>query len=190
LSLVGTDLRETVLRDEAGAFYRNLYEQAPASSPLNRQIAVDLRTHLPDLILNYSDKLSMAASVELRVPFLDNEVVDFAGRLAAGQKLRGLEGKATLRDAVRPLFPPPILSRRKMPFGVPIRGWLRGDLAPMVDDLLSDAVVRRRGYFDASAVRAVIRDSRASVGTSAHQVWALLMLELWHRQFIDNASAS
>jgi asparagine synthase (glutamine-hydrolysing) len=190
LRLVGPDLRETALRDEAGLFYRTLYEQAPARSPLNRQIAVDMRTHLPDLILNYSDKLSMAASVELRVPFLDNEVVDFAGRLAAGQKLRGLEGKATLRDAVRPLLPPPILSRRKMPFGVPIRGWLRRDLAPMVDDLLSDAVVQRRGYFDPPAVRAVIRDSRESVGTSAHQVWALLMLELWHREFIDTASAS
>ncbi|MGH7517722.1 MAG: asparagine synthase (glutamine-hydrolyzing) [Gemmatimonadales bacterium] len=172
------------------AHYRALFDGAAGQPVLHRQLLTDLRTHLPDLILNYSDKLSMAASIELRVPFLDNELVDFAGRLPPRLKLRGLTGKYLFRRAMEGILPEPILRRRKMPFGVPVRSWLRQELRPMVDDLLSDSVVRRRGYFDPAEVRRVVADSRAGLGASAHQVWALLMLELWHRTFIDTAGAA
>ncbi|HEX2450381.1 MAG TPA: asparagine synthase (glutamine-hydrolyzing) [Gemmatimonadales bacterium] len=169
--------------------YLALFGRPTGQPVLNRQLYTDLGTHLPDLILNYSDKLSMAASVELRVPFLDNELVEFASRLPPGLKLRGGTGKYLFRRAMEPVLPPAILRRRKMPFGVPIRSWLRHELRPMVDELLAESVVRRRGYFEPAEVQRIVADSRESLGASAHQVWALLMLELWHRTFIDADAA-
>jgi asparagine synthase (glutamine-hydrolysing) len=172
------------------AEYCALFDTAAGQPILHRQLLTDLRTHLPDLILNYSDKLSMAASIELRVPFLDNELVDFAGRLPAGLKLHGLTGKYLFRRAMEGVLPPEILQRRKMPFGVPVRSWLRRELRPMVDDLLAESTIRRRGYFEPAEVRRIVAQSRDGLGASAHQVWALLMLELWHRTFIDSAGAA
>jgi len=165
--------------------YMRHFDEAASSATLNKLLYMDLRTHLPDLILNYSDKLGMAASVELRVPFLDNEVVDFAGGIPADWKLHGSTGKHILREAVRGIVPDEVLTRRKAPFGVPVRGWLRKDLVPLVDDLLSEESVRRRGLFNYDAVKQTIEMSRRSLGTSSHQMWTLLTLELWFRIFID-----
>jgi asparagine synthase (glutamine-hydrolysing) len=123
------------------------------------------------------------------VPFLDNELVAFAAALPAEWKLHGRVGKHVLREAVRDLVPAPILERRKAPFGVPMRGWLRHELAPMVDELLSERNVRRRGLFNYAAVKRTIEMSRHSLGTSAHQVWTLLTLELWFQIFIDRTLA-
>lgn len=165
--------------------YARLFDEPESRSTLNRLLYMDLRSHLPDLILNYGDKLGMAASVELRVPFLDHEIVDFAARVPAAWKLRGGTGKYILREAVRGLVPDEILRRRKAPFGVPVRGWLRHDLVPLVDELLSEESVTRRGLFHYPAVRDTIAKSRQSLGTSAHQMWSLLTLELWFRIFMD-----
>jgi asparagine synthase (glutamine-hydrolysing) len=188
--LFTADFAEAVGEAPGMAEYCTLFDRAAGQPVLHRQLLTDLQTHLPDLILNYSDKLSMAASVELRVPFLDNELVDFAGRLPAGLKLHGLTGKYLFRRAMEGTLPREILRRRKMPFGVPVRSWLRRELRAMVDDLLDEPTVRRRGYFEPAEVRRIVADSREGLGASAHQVWALLMLELWHRTFIDSAGAA
>jgi len=166
-------------------YYHRLFDSQVGQPMLNRYLFVDMRTHLPDLILNYTDKLGMAASVEVRVPFLDNELVDFVSCLPPHLKLNGSRGKYLFRQAMRGILPDSILKRRKVPFGVPMRGWLRRDLRPMIDNLLSESNIRRRGYFDYKGVQKVIRDSQDSLGTSSHQVWGLLMLELWHQVFID-----
>jgi asparagine synthase (glutamine-hydrolysing) len=170
---------------DAADHYAQLFTEASGRSTLNRLLYMDLRSHLPDLILNYGDKLGMAASIELRVPFLDHELVDFAARVPAAWKLHGGTGKHILREAARGLVPDEILARRKAPFGVPVRGWLRRDLVPLVDELLSEQSVTERGLFNYPAVRDTIRLSRRSLGTSAHQMWTLLTLELWFRIFID-----
>lgn len=165
--------------------YLQHYDRAGDAEVLNRLLYMDLRTHLPDLILNYTDKLGMAASKELRVPFLDHEVVSFAARLPSRWKLHGSTGKHILREAMRDVLPSEILKRRKAPFGVPVRAWLRKDLLPMVNELLSEESVKRRGLFHYPAVREIIDRSRRSLGVSAHQTWTLLTLEIWFRTFID-----
>jgi asparagine synthase (glutamine-hydrolysing) len=170
---------------DAEEAYRGRYDEPAARSILNRLLYMDLRTHLPDLILNYTDKLGMGASVEVRVPFLDEPLVQLASTLPSEWKLHGRTGKYILREAARGIVPDAILTRRKAPFGVPVRGWLRRDLVPLVDDLLSERQVKRRGLFNYPAVRETITRSRLSLGTSAHQMWALLMLELWFQVFID-----
>jgi asparagine synthase (glutamine-hydrolysing) len=146
---------------------------------------VDLKTFLPELNLTYSDKLSSAASVEVRVPFLDNQVFDFMSRVPADLKLNGLRTKHLMRLALKDRLPKNILRRRKAGFGAPIRTWLRRDLRDMVDEVLSVNSLERRGYFDSLAVRRLIADDREGRADNTYRIWALVTLELWHRTFID-----
>jgi asparagine synthase (glutamine-hydrolysing) len=156
---------------------------------LTQMLHVDQNTFLPELNLAYCDKMSMAASVETRVPYLDNEVVDFMARVPSNLKLHGLTSKHLLREAFRGVVPDPILRRRKAAFSAPIRTWLRKDLREMVDDLLSPEVVARRGYFRYPAVRRMIDDDRAGKQDNSLRIWALLTLEIWQRTFIDGPAA-
>ncbi len=152
---------------------------------LTRMLYVDLKTFLPDLNLTYSDKMSSAVSVEVRVPFLDNEVVDFGARLHPSLKLRRLTSKYILKRAMKGVLPPEIISRRKAGFGAPLRNWLRGDLRPMVEELLSDHSVKSRGYFDPAAVRQMVEENRRGIADHSSRIWILLTLELWCRSFLD-----
>jgi asparagine synthase (glutamine-hydrolysing) len=153
---------------------------------VDRMLYVDMKTFLTELNLTYSDKLSSAASVEVRVPFLDSEVVDFMSHVPPDMKLHGFKSKYIFRRAVEGIVPRKIVRRRKAAFGAPIRAWLRRDLAGMVDDLLSQETLSRRGYFRPAAVRAMIAEDRQGEGDHSLRIWALLTLELWHRAFIDS----
>ena len=136
------------------------------------------------------DKLSSAASVEVRVPFLDSEVVDFMSRMPPQMKLHGLKSKYIFRRAVEGVVPLEIVQRRKAAFGAPIRSWLRRDLHAMVDDLLSERTLRQRGYFEPAVVRSMVEQDRRGEGDHTMRLWALLTLELWHKTFIDSARGS
>lgn len=169
----------------AGDRHLAYFESVTDGSFLNRMLYVDLKTFLPELNLTYSDKLSSAASVEVRVPFLDNEVVDFMARVPASLKIKRLKTKYLLRMALQGVLPEKIIRRRKAGFGAPIRTWLRRDLRTMVDDILSDDAIRRRGYFEPSAVRSMILRDRDEREDNCYRIWALLTLELWHQAFVD-----
>jgi len=149
---------------------------------------VDLQTFLPNLNLTYTDKMSMAASVEVREPFLDFELVEFFARMPSRYKLKGLTRKYMLKKAMQGIVPDQIISRRKAGFGAPIRSWLNGELKPMVDELLSDQVIRSRGYFQPNAIRRLIDQDRSGIEYNSNHIWQLLTLELWHRAFIDGTS--
>ena len=131
--------------------------------------------------------MSMAASVEVRVPYLDNEIVDFLLTVPPDLKLHGNTSKYILRQAVKDVVPESILNRRKAGFGAPIRTWLRRDLREMVDDLLSTERDQARGYFDPAAIRALVTDDRDGRADNTYRIWALLTLELWHQAFLDGA---
>jgi asparagine synthase (glutamine-hydrolysing) len=129
--------------------------------------------------------MSMAASIESRVPFLDHHLVEFATALSPRMKLRGLTTKWILRESVKAVLPAEILTRKKMGFPVPFSLWLRGSGAGMVRDVLLDSRARQRGVTDPAAVAALI-DAHASGATDAGDaLWSLLNLELWNRTFID-----
>jgi asparagine synthase (glutamine-hydrolysing) len=152
---------------------------------LNQMLYVDAKTFLPDLNLAYSDKLSMACSIEVRVPFLDNEVVDFLQQVPPKMKIRGLTQKHILRKAMKGLLPKVILQRRKAAFGLPIRSWLKNELREMLTDMLSEDRVRRRDLFDPRAVSRMIRENETGERDYTLQLWGLLTMELWHQAFVD-----
>jgi asparagine synthase (glutamine-hydrolysing) len=165
--------------------HRRYFARVKNAAPLNRLLYVDLKTFLPCLNLAYTDKTSMAANLEVRVPFLNYELMELAARMPADLKLRGLKRKYILKRAAEKLLPKEIVWRKKAGFGAPIRSWLRGPLQPLVDDLLSKATVSRRGLFRPEAVQAIIDAHRSGREDFSLQVFQLLTLELWQREFLD-----
>ncbi|MGH7327064.1 MAG: asparagine synthase-related protein, partial [Polyangiaceae bacterium] len=125
-----------------------------------------------------------AHALEVRCPFLDTDVVEFAARLP-GKMLMRFQGKRLLRRAVKDLVPREILTRRKRGFGLPLRRWMKHDLAQMTRDLLLDKTARDRGLFDPREVERIL-DSMDSDRNAPDRAWTLLMLELWFREFIDH----
>jgi len=143
-----------------------------------------LKTYLVELLMK-QDQMSMAASIESRVPFLDHHLVEFAASLPPRLKLRGFKTKWILREAVRSILPPEILTRRKMGFPVPFALWMKGPWQAVARDVLLDRRTRERGLINPAAVEHLIAahvDGRQEGGDA---IWSLLNLELWYRTFID-----
>lgn len=165
-------------------FLAGLPEDTPM---LERLLALEQRFFLGDHNLLYTDKMSMAAGVETRVPLLDLELVELAGRLDSRLKLRGRTTKWVFRRAMAPYLPREVLHRPKTGFGAPLRRWLRRELVPLVDDVLGAENLRRRGWFDPGAVRGLIEADRSGLIDAAYPVFALLCVELWARRFLDGS---
>jgi asparagine synthase (glutamine-hydrolysing) len=154
-------------------------------APLRRMMRLDQRYFLTDHNLNYGDKMCMAAGVEMRVPFLDLELVELASRIPRNALIRGLQTKWILKRAMSGILPERIIHRAKSGFGVPIRAWLRGPLKPMLLDLLSPRSLRNRGLFDPVGVATLIADEEARRGDNAYTLLSLACIELWCRRFVD-----
>ena len=146
---------------------------------LDQLLYIDMKTFLPCLNLAYTDRMSMAASTEVRVPLLDDEVVGMAAAIPSELKLSGTTRKYILKRSMRAVLPKAVIDRPKAGFGAPIRSWLIGDLRPMVHDLLSADAVAARGLFEPRVVEQLVRDEEAGVADNALRIWALLCLELW-----------
>ncbi|HEY3101944.1 MAG TPA: asparagine synthase (glutamine-hydrolyzing) [Pyrinomonadaceae bacterium] len=179
------DLREATRDLDAYAAHREYFARARKAAPLNQLLYVDLKTFLPCLNLMTTDKTAMAANLEVRVPFLNVEMLKLAARMPPDLKLRGLKRKYILKRAAEKLLPREVVWRKKAGFGAPIRSWLRGPLRPMVNDLLSEDAIRKRGLFRPQEVRRIIDANLSGREDYNLQVFQLLNLELWHRQFID-----
>ncbi|MFN0141760.1 MAG: asparagine synthase (glutamine-hydrolyzing) [Pyrinomonadaceae bacterium] len=177
-------------RDEFAAFdayerHRGYFQKVENADPLNRLLYVDFKTFLPCLNLAYTDKTSMAANLEVRVPFLNVELVEMAATMPPELKLHGLKRKYILKRAAEKLLPHDVVWRKKAGFGAPIRAWLRGPLKPMVDDLLSESRITQRGLFDPAEVHRIITRNASGREDLNLQVFQLLVLELWMQKFID-----
>jgi asparagine synthase (glutamine-hydrolysing) len=154
------------------------------STTLDRLLYTDLKTYLVELLMK-QDQMSMAASIESRVPFLDHTLVEFAAALPARMKLRGFRTKWILREAVRGVLPPEILTRRKMGFPVPFALWMKGRWQDVARDVLLDRRSRERGIIDPDAVEHLIVAHASGETDGADAIWSLLNLELWYRTHID-----
>lgn len=160
--------------------------ELPDSVPrLNRMLYLECRHFLTDHNLNYTDKMSMAAGVEVRVPLLDPDLVRLAFSLPLNQKQRGRQGKWVLTEAMRGILPDQVLNRPKTGFGAPLRQWLRGPLRALLNDTLSPSALRRRGLFDPVGVQQLIVDDAAGRVDGSYALLALLCVELWCQRFID-----
>lgn len=179
------DMNEAMLGFDAYREHRRHFARVARAAPLNRLLYVDLKTFLPCLNLAYTDKTSMAATLEVRVPFLNVELVELAARMPVNLKLRGLKRKYILKRAAESLLPKDVVWRKKAGFGAPVRSWLRGALRPLIEDLLSEATVRRRGLFRPEEVRRIINANLSGREDYNLQVYQLLTLELWQREYID-----
>ena len=176
--------------DDAGvlrSLTRSLADIPQERDPLNRLLFLEGRHFLADHNLNYTDKMGMAAGIEIRTPLLDTDLVEFAARVPPQLKQRRLRGKYILKRAMEPLLPHQVVHRRKTGFGAPLRRWMRGDLNGMTDELLSPAAVAQRGIFEPEAVQALVRDNRAERTDGAYLIFAIVCLELWCRSFLDDA---
>jgi asparagine synthase (glutamine-hydrolysing) len=152
---------------------------------VDRALMADTFNYLPNDLLVKVDIASMAVSLEARSPFLDHHLMEFAASLPARYKLRGLTTKFLLKKALRGMLPAENLTRRKMGFGVPLAHWFRSELKGLlVETVLSERALRR-GYFKPEAVHQLIAQHTEGKRDHAHQLWTLLMLELWHQEFID-----
>ena len=164
------------------------FGEAGGTDPLNRMLAVDAETQLADDLLLLTDKMSMATSLECRVPLLDHELVELAARMPAQVKIRGGRLKHAMKQAVSDLLPKDILERKKRGFGAPMGAWLKQDLAPMVREVLSPEAIQARGLFQPKAVRALIDAHEAKRIDGTDRLLALLHLEVWSRIYLDGRS--
>jgi asparagine synthase (glutamine-hydrolysing) len=180
------DWRERTREYDAYETHRRYFARVADAAPLNRLLYVDLKTFLPCLNLMTTDKTSMAANLEVRVPFLNREMIEMAARMPPRLKLRGLTRKYVLKRALENVLPKEVVWRKKAGFGAPIRSWLRGPLRPLIADLLSEETVKRRGLFRPSEVKRVIDANFSGREDYNLQVFQLLGLELWFREFKIN----
>jgi asparagine synthase (glutamine-hydrolysing) len=186
-SLYTPAFRDAVGGSQTHPYIAGLFDNASEQTLLNQLLYVDTKTWLPDDLLIKADKMTMASSVELRVPLLDHRVLEFAAALPPSMKLKGFRTKHILKKALSRRVPQEILDRRKTGFPVPYRRWLNGELKGFVDEVLNDPRTRGRGYFDNAAVAGLIARSRSGEDLSA-EIFSLVTLELWHREFVDRAA--
>ena len=162
------------------------YMDGSQPHPVARLVEANMRSYLPDDLLIKADRCSMGASLEARAPFLDHELAEYAGSIPFNLKLSGARTKHILKEAARGLLPDEIIDRKKHGFGLPLGAWLRRDMEPARDLLLSRRA-RERGLLEMPVVERLIREHEAGQRDHNRQLWALLTLEEWHRQFVDEA---
>lgn len=168
-------------------FLAPLQESTPA---LERMLALEQRFFLADHNLIYTDKMSMAAGVEVRVPFLDLDLLAFASRIPARFKQRGAVGKWVLKRAMEPYLPHDVIYRPKTGFGAPLRRWMRHELRELLGDVLSVDSLRRRGIFDPAAVQRLIQQNDTGQIDASYTLLSLLCIEIWCRRFVDLENAT
>ena len=182
------EFAQSVMGDSAPDILFDAYDDADADNAIDQTLSVDVSLYLPEDCLVKVDRASMAASLEARSPLLDHELMEFAARLPAHFKLNLFDRKRIFKKALRGILPDAILQRRKMGFGVPLDYWFRGAAwIEILRDLLLSRRALERGYFVRGAVARLIDEHVAGIRDRQHQLWMLLMLEMWHRTFIDSS---
>jgi asparagine synthase (glutamine-hydrolysing) len=184
-ALLATDLRRQIGDADAEARLSRHFDRLRALPWHAQMMHFDFETYLPEDILVKVDRMSMAHSIESRVPLLDNEVLEYAARLPAGLKIHGGRRKHILKEAAKGLLPSAILDRRKQGFGVPIDVWFRSSSREMFANVLLSARARQRGYFEPRFVERLVREHETGRRDHAARLWALLVFELWHRRYLD-----
>ncbi|MEM2126249.1 MAG: asparagine synthase (glutamine-hydrolyzing) [Candidatus Methanosuratincola sp.] len=184
-ALYKPELRASLNGDSPAAVMEHYFRRMAQADPLAQQQYVDIKTYLVDDILTKVDRMSMAVSLEARVPLLDYRIVEFAVNLPAQMKLYRGQTKRILRQAMAVRLPEMVLNKPKQGFSIPLKNWLRGPLKPMMTDLLSERSVHERGYFEPECITRWVKEHLEGVDNHSHRLWSLMVFELWHRQTMD-----
>jgi asparagine synthase (glutamine-hydrolysing) len=187
--LYSTDFINSIDREYSVEPVRKLFSAVKDESVLDQMLYIDTKTWLPDDLLVKADKMTMANSVELRVPLLDHRLLEFAAALPPHFKLKGFTLKYIWKKALSKRVPDTILKRRKAGFPVPYELWLRNNLRDTVHDILTDRKTIQRGYFQKSTVEKLINANHER-GSYSKEIFSLVTLELWHRMFLDGAQVT
>lgn len=186
LGLYSSEFREEVAGLDVLQPLRTSIQRIPMEHDrLQKMLYLEAKHFLPAHNLNYTDKMSMSHGIEVRVPFLDLDLVRYVAHLPAKEKLQGTNLKALLKEAMKPYLPREILTRGKTGFGAPIRRWIRQDLREMVRDVLSEESLKRRRLFDPRAVQQLITDNENLRIDASYMVFSLMCIEMWLRNFVD-----
>jgi asparagine synthase (glutamine-hydrolysing) len=180
-------LTQDILANSSGDIYKgakDLLKITDAPTEIERMQFLDMNFYMAEDILTKVDRASMAVSLEVRAPFLDPRVAQFAAGLPLDYKLKGNKGKYILKKAVEPLLPRNILQRPKKGFGIPIAEWLKNRLNPLMRDLLDSKRLKNQGLFDEKFVRKLIREHETGAASHHKQLWTLLVFQLWFDNFM------
>jgi asparagine synthase (glutamine-hydrolysing) len=182
--LYASDFLSSIDRDYSVEPVRRLFSKMENQDVLDQMLYIDTKTWLPDDLLVKADKITMANSLELRVPLLDHRLLEFAASLPADFKLKGLTLKYIWKKALAKRVPSKILKRKKAGFPVPYEFWMRNNFKDQIRDILMDRKTIERGYFQKTAIEKLI-GANSEFGAYSKEVFSLVTLELWHRMFLD-----
>ncbi len=186
ISLFNEDIQEEIRRHDPSKYLKNSLQSIPnEKAALNHLLYWEMKYFMPEECLNYTDKLSMANGVEVRVPFLDTELVDWSATIPVQFKMKGTQTKYILRKLMKKYLPKEILFRRKTGFGAPVRKWILNDLDEMIDDYLSKESIKKRGIFNEKNIHRLINDNKTGMIDGAYSIFTLLSIESWFRQFVN-----
>jgi asparagine synthase (glutamine-hydrolysing) len=177
------ELRAELAAIDPYAAYHRALAQVAGKPLVSQLLYADSKTYLHELLMK-QDQMSMAASIESRVPFLDHPLTEWVASLPQTMKLRGTTTKWILREAMRGTLPLPVLARRKMGFPVPVGSWLRGAWRPLLQEYVTGARPRDRALFDSAVIGRLVSEHQRGVNHS-ERLWALLTFEIWARVFLD-----
>jgi asparagine synthase (glutamine-hydrolysing) len=174
------------IKDDKYAFFKELSSLIPeGTKDLNKMLFWELNTFLVDHNLNYTDKASMATGVEVRVPFLDKDLVEFSTLIPPELKMKGSETKYILKKVAERYLPNEVIYRSKTGFGAPIRTWILNDMSALINQYLNKKTVVERGIFDYEKIEDLIEKNRKGLVDASYTIWSLLAIESWMRQFYD-----
>ena len=179
-------LEEVDDKSTLASLYQSLFEQANGSEFMDKMFYLDLKTQLVDEYLCYTDRLSMAHSLEMRVPYLDHEFIEFVVTIPSKLRSRPDSEKYLLKKTLSRLLPAEVIYRRKGGFSLPYGTWLRRELKDVVNDFLSVERIRTRGYFNPELVRSMVQSHLEGKRIYTYQIWNLLIFELWHQIYVDS----
>jgi asparagine synthase (glutamine-hydrolysing) len=188
-ALYSADFERSIDHEYSAEPLQKLFSKVKDQAILDQMLYIDTKTWLPDDLLIKADKMTMANSLELRVPLLDHKVLEFAAALPTNYKLKGFSLKYILKRALSKRVPSAILKRKKAGFPVPYDSWMRGDLKGWLSGILLDRETSARGYFRKSTVERLLTEN-ASSGRYSKELFSLAVLELWHRQFLGHERSS
>jgi asparagine synthase (glutamine-hydrolysing) len=187
--LYSDEFASSVAGSPAAEVIAGPWRETSGRDVVDKMLEIDVSTYLPGDLIPKIDIATMAHALEARSPLLDHELMEFAASIPADLKVRGREKKWILREALRDWLPSEILDRPKQGFSVPIGDWFRGELRDLAHDVLLDPKSLSRGYFRPEAVRSMLDRHSSGADQETKPMWALFMLELWHREFVDGAAA-
>jgi asparagine synthase (glutamine-hydrolysing) len=171
--------------EETYAAIVRCFERAEYGDKLDRELYVDLKTYLSDDILVKVDRMSMANSLEARVPYLDHRVVEFSFSIPAHLKMKNYKRKYVLKKSMEGILPDEILTKKKQGFSIPIKNWLKNELKPMMHDVLNRESVTRDGLFNWDYIEKTIEDHLSGRANNSHKLWALMVFQMWKKTYAE-----